>query len=161
MFKGIKKIGTKLFAVVVCDHCGKELTKTMSEVPPKRRTSDSVHLCNRKCKSGKIAASRWKGGTCQHTKGYVVKSIGKGKKILEHRYIMEQLLGRALFTYETVHHRDGNRANNNPENLQLLVVSEHPYGIETQHLVDINNLIQENQKLKEELECLILKVGKD
>ena len=36
---------------------------------------------------------------------------------LAHRVIAEEMLGRALKPEEVVHHRDGNRYNNNPENL--------------------------------------------
>jgi transposase len=38
---------------------------------------------------------------------------------LEHRIVMAQKLGRPLGRYETVHHIDGNKLNNSPENLQL------------------------------------------
>ncbi len=36
-----------------------------------------------------------------------------------HRVVMEQMLGRPLKPEEVVHHRDFNRYNNSPENLQL------------------------------------------
>ena len=36
---------------------------------------------------------------------------------LAHRVIVEQLLGRSLTSEEVIHHRDGNRYNNVPENL--------------------------------------------
>lgn len=39
--------------------------------------------------------------------------------VLEHRLVMEQILGRPLGSGEVVHHRDGNRSNNHPSNLQL------------------------------------------
>jgi hypothetical protein len=43
----------------------------------------------------------------------------KHGQILEHRYVMAKHLGRILQRKETVHHMDGNRTNNNIENLQL------------------------------------------
>lgn len=39
--------------------------------------------------------------------------------ILEHRYVMEQVLGRQLRTFESVHHINGVRHDNRPENLEL------------------------------------------
>lgn len=44
----------------------------------------------------------------------------------EHRYVMEQHLGRRLRRGETVHHKDGNRANNAIENLELFVNRHGP-----------------------------------
>ena len=40
-------------------------------------------------------------------------------QIYEHTYVMSQLLGRPLTALEVVHHKDENRSNNAPENLQL------------------------------------------
>lgn len=154
MFKELFTENNKNMVRVICDHCGKELIRTMSKVPPHRRKADSIHICSQTCKSGEVCHGSWKGGVFKNSKGYLVKSIGKGQKILEHRFIMEQFLGRPLLSYETVHHKDGNRSNNNIENLQLLVVSKHPYGVETQHLEDINRLLMENKRLKDENESL-------
>jgi transposase-like protein len=39
--------------------------------------------------------------------------------ITVHRFVMAEHLGRALMPWETVHHIDGDRGNNNIENLQL------------------------------------------
>lgn len=48
-----------------------------------------------------------------------------GRKILEHRYVMEQHLGRTLLPSEHVHHINHDRLDNRVENLEVVTVEEH------------------------------------
>ena len=50
------------------------------------------------------------------------------KRVAEHRLVMENVLGRALQPGENIHHKDGHRQNNSPENLELWVVPQ-PAGV--------------------------------
>lgn len=45
--------------------------------------------------------------------------------VFEHRLIAEQILGRRLRRDEEVHHRNGDRADNRPENLEVMTKSQH------------------------------------
>lgn len=42
-----------------------------------------------------------------------------------HRVVAEEVLGRPLQKGEIVHHRDGNKWNNSPSNLEVMTQSEH------------------------------------
>lgn len=45
--------------------------------------------------------------------------------VLHHRVVVENYLGRMLEEWEVVHHRDGNKKNNNIDNLEIMSREEH------------------------------------
>jgi hypothetical protein len=56
--------------------------------------------------------------------GYLKITVD-GQRVLKHRYVMEQHLGRTLSRSEIVHHINGNRLDNRIENLCVMTQSEH------------------------------------
>lgn len=80
--------------------------------------------------------SQWKGGITNHSDGYVeihisnveTKFYGMSQStghILYHRYVMAKHLDRALHPNELVHHKDGNKLNNDINNLDLCDKRSH------------------------------------
>lgn len=78
---------------------------------------------------------RYKGGRTVTPRGYVYlsgypdhpNSKGAGS-IAEHTLVMSQVLGRPLLRDENVHHLNGNKSDNRPENLELWTRSQPPGG---------------------------------
>jgi hypothetical protein len=53
-----------------------------------------------------------------HGDGYWLINI-EGKQTLEHRLVMEEVIKRPLLKHESVHHKNGDRLDNRPDNLEL------------------------------------------
>jgi HNH endonuclease len=75
---------------------------------------------------------RWKGGRRIATSGYVSVRVGKAHHLsdstgyaYEHRVVAEQKIGRRLKPREEVHHIDGNKTNNSPDNLEVFTIRVH------------------------------------
>lgn len=64
------------------------------------------------------------GSRTEHADGYWLIRTEAGWE-LEHRVIMARELGRPLRDDEIVHHRDEDKKNNDPENLELTTHEDH------------------------------------
>lgn len=69
----------------------------------------------------------WKGGRTIASNGYALIKVNKNHHLAdtrgyayEHRIVAEKVLGRELRPGELVHHKDGDKLNNSPDNLTIL-----------------------------------------
>ncbi|HZQ86957.1 MAG TPA: HNH endonuclease signature motif containing protein [Acidimicrobiales bacterium] len=70
------------------------------------------------------ANGNWKGGRTRHKAGYVMVRAPDHPRaclgyVFEHILVAEELIGRFLMEGESVHHINGVRDDNRPENLEL------------------------------------------
>lgn len=86
---------------------------------------------------GQIIAAPGEGSIDQH--GYRIFRVGTHPHrtdIYEHRLVMEKLKGRPLEPWEHVHHKNGMRSDNDPDNLELWAKwHRQPFGQRVSDLV--------------------------
>lgn len=127
----------------VCPICGKSFRKTEKE----KRITCSIQCAgvyrSQKCKEKNailLERGKWDGVERKNMwkPMFYVKSNGylwakcpnhpncfKNGYVLAHRIVIENYLGRILRNNEFVHHKDGNKTNNNISNLEVMTLSEH------------------------------------
>lgn len=118
------KVGT-----ATCEECGVEFQRL--------RKSRTARFCSTECSYEALVPTFSKRVT---PAGYIFMKVprntpgigtnaAQGKRwMLEHRYVMQQELGRPLLPTENVHHKNGKRDDNRPENLELWRRSQ-PLGV--------------------------------
>ena len=131
----------------ICPGCGRTFTKDRHRVCCSCRRLDRCS-CGElkrkeypKCRACTSQAGErngnWKGGTIYHKKGYVMMATPnhpRGRYVFEHILVMEAQLGRFLESDENVHHKNGVKHDNRPENLELWIKPQ-PAGIRVEDAV--------------------------
>lgn len=99
---------------------------------------------------------QWKGGRIKVTQGYIWIRMPKHPNaykngyVPEHRLIASQKIGRPLTRYEHVHHLNGIKDDNRPDNLEVLNGQTH--NLITRLEQRIQELERENEQLNNKLE---------
>lgn len=116
--EGSLREGARPTRQVVCDEpgCGKPMRRVVA--CQRHRYQIKTHG---NAELGPLRAPPGAGTT--HWTGYRRITVD-GMVYAEHRYVMEQMIGRPLWPDEDVHHRNGDRSDNRPENLELWSTSQ-------------------------------------
>lgn len=122
-----------------CD-CG--VRRTVRGRSLRRGVSKSCGCLNREINVGRTGTQSpgWRGGKTKSSNGYILIQMPSHPAahavgyVAEHRLVMEKMIGRYLRPEETVHHVNGKRDDNRPENLELWT-SRQPRGQRVTDLV--------------------------
>lgn len=145
----------------VCQNCGKEFTYPTCWL--KKKNGRAGMYCSRACwneyanktdiKFGGRKPWTGKVRECPRSDGYITEyDEAHGRYVLQHRLVMERMLGRQLEKGEKVHHKNSDRTDNRPENLEI-IIGHHFSGkrVKDAYTKDIERLALENLNLKRQL----------
>ena len=110
------------FCSIECRRAAGKMVASVFDEDTRKRASERITYLNKNVfnrgeyKKRQAEALRGKGSG----KGYT-KVNGRHK----HRIVAEEKLGRPLKHGEIVHHKDGDKRNDSPENLEIMTQSEH------------------------------------
>lgn len=90
--------------------------------------------------------------------GYVLVYVGIGHRLAansggwayEHRVVAERAIGRTLRAREVVHHKDGNKANNEPSNLEVFPSQGHHF---LEHRSEAGERLRRPGEPNEQISC--------
>ena len=102
-----------------CEHCGNAYSKRPKEA---YWQYEARRFCGKRC-TGLALNPRKPAG--EFVARYRKVKTPDGRNMLEHRWVMEQHLGRPLLPTEQVHHINHDRLDNRVENLELVTSAEH------------------------------------
>lgn len=113
----------------VCAHCGCGF-----HVPAWKVARGEGRYCSVACKNASLRGRPLRSprrqmpdGTRRLAANGYIRLKQAGEWVLEHRAVAEQMIGRPLRDNEDVHHINGDRADNRPENLEVLSSAEHQH----------------------------------
>lgn len=135
-----------------CAHCNEKFIRPHGKL----RTYCS-RTCSMLARNAVSSVAKPLGSSRKNSDGYIVEKVESGW-IMQHRLVMAKTIGRALKKTERVHHKNGKRDDNRPENLELWTgvgtSKKDPHGI---RLVDkvIDMLASLTKEELEQIACAI------